>query len=367
MKEFTLKKFNHSELANHAKYSLSVSYAEGWTFSEILSLAGLNNFDLGNLSFEYPSIHGNPILKEKVSLLLGEIPSDNIIITNGADEAIQILISVLSEKVNQAIIQTPAYPPFKAHTELNSFKTLEWKLKPEAKWSAYVSELPSLINDVPSLLLLSIPNNPTGWVPTEDELVEIAACVRRTNSVLIIDEVYAGLEEGKPPFLKSSNLNCNCIRVGSLSKSFGMPGLRMGWIAMQQPSLVPDIINFRDYLNSYVSQPVEHISSIVLENYKAILYRNLKITQGNRKLLQSFFSKHLEKFGMTTIPDAGPVAFIKWKGQESTQELTKRLLHEYKILLVNGFIMDSLPDYLRIGFGTKSFEESLSAFENALI
>ena len=183
---------------------------------------------------------------------------------------------------------------------------------------------------------------------------------------LFSDEVYRLL--GKPAHGWAAPAAClyeKAISLGVMSKSFGLPGLRIGWIACQDTEALHNMKLIKDYLSICNSAPSEILSIIALNNKDRILSRNNEIVHKNLALLDGFFNEYKALFEWVR-PQGGCVGFVKYKGAESVDLFRNRAHTEKNVLLLPGSVYDHVGNYFRIGFGRKNMTECLEKFKEFL-
>ena len=153
----------------------------------------------------------------------------------------------------------------------------------------------------------------------------------------------------------------NGISIGVMSKSYGLPGLRIGWIAMQNQEVLEQVAILKEYTTICNAAPSEFLAGVALRNRKTILERNLQIVQNNLKLYEAFFDKYADLFSWYK-PNAGPITLVKMLFDNDDLTFAERLLKEQSVLILPGGIYE-YPGYFRIGFGRKTIQEGLEKFE----
>jgi aspartate/methionine/tyrosine aminotransferase len=182
------------------------------------------------------------------------------------------------------------------------------------------------------LLVLNFPNNPTGYLLLE------------SNPGLRLPSLADAYENG--------------IALSGLSKSFALPGLRIGWLVSQRSDLIPRWLAFKDYTTIYNSAPSEILGIIALQNTEQIVQRDLDIIRENTALAAAFFAQHSDKFACH-LPKAGSIAFPEWRGPGTVEQLAQGLLDQQGVMIVPGHLFDVPGNHFRIGLGRRNFGEGL--------
>jgi aspartate/methionine/tyrosine aminotransferase len=176
------------------------------------------------------------------------------------------------------------------------------------------------------------------------------------------DEVYGLIGAKSTP---SASLYDKALSLNVMSKSFGLPGLRIGWIACQDKEMLHKMKCMKDYLSICNSGPSEVLALIALRNKDAILARNNKIVSDNLALLDKFFVEYNHLFEWVR-PTGGCVGFVKYKRPESTNSFCDRAVRTKNLLLMPGSVYGDYNSYFRIGFGKKNMPECLEIFKEFL-
>jgi len=164
------------------------------------------------------------------------------------------------------------------------------------------------------MLVINFPHNPTGHTLTRAELDALIGLARKHGLYLFSDEMYRLLEYDPGMRLPAvCDLYEKGISLSGLSKSFALPGLRIGWLATQENALMQSWLAFKDYTTICNSAPGEILAIIALQNKEQIIRRNLDIIQENIASAEQFFARHAQQFAWFG-PRAGSVAFPEWLG-----------------------------------------------------
>jgi len=190
---------------------------------------------------------------------------------------------------------------------------------------------------------------------------QVLGLARARGLVVFSDEVYRELEHDPAAQLPAA---CDeyerAVSLGSISKSYGLPGLRIGWIATRDPALREAVSLLKDYTTICSSAPSELLTALALRNRRVLLDRNLAIVRRNLPLLDGFFDRHAETFDWVR-PTASPIGFPRIRGIRDVAGYCARLA-EADVLLLPGSVYDQ-PEHVRIGFGRANMPEALGLLE----
>ncbi|MDD4363237.1 MAG: aminotransferase class I/II-fold pyridoxal phosphate-dependent enzyme [Atribacterota bacterium] len=353
-----------------AKFELAETDAKPFTIEELSQLNPQENLlqKLAKIKIGYNPTKGSKSLRKKIANLYGNNTSEeNILVTTGAIEADFLLANVLLEKGDKVIALWPAYQALYSTAESCGAKLEFWKLSPENNFQPDIEELAKIIDEKTKLVVLNIPNNPTGAIINESQLKTILKWSEEYDFYVLCDEVYHELITDNnivPPY--GHSLSKKAISVGSMSKAYGLSGIRLGWIAGSE-TIIDQCWQLKDYTSISNSPISDYLAQFALDNFKKIFERNSNILKSNREVISLWFTEHQKYFDFY-LPDAGVLCFPKIKNLPiSSEELALDLFHKKSLLVVPGECF-GFPNFLRIGFGgdTAKLKKSLSVFSSYL-
>ncbi len=247
--------------------------------------------------------------------------------------------------------------------------------KPQLKqsgWSFSVDDLHTLIQEDTRVLVVNFPHNPTGFVPSNDTWKEIIHICKDRNILLFSDEMYRLTNlDGEEPYPSACSIYDNAITLFGLSKTFGLPGLRIGWLCTRNKELMKDMASFKDYLTICSSAPSEILALIAVRNHHKLRHRTLQTLNTNLELLESFFKKYSNLFDWHK-PSACTTTFVQLKrpllemGGGSAEGVCDLVRREADVLLVPASMYDYPDQYVRLGFGRSNLPQALQALDQML-
>ncbi len=368
---FPLRVFQQIGIAQQARGSLSGSYAEVVDMESLLAWDDGLLASIKSMKGGYPALFGSAEIRRLVADML-ELDADDIIITNGVDDAIPGLYGALFESGDHISFLQPTYDPLAENAGACQLTTHSIDLsETESGWQISRQSLQKMISANISACVLNVPHNPTGWFPTQKDMREIISHAEKTNCIVITDEVYAGLamhpQKPAPPSLAS--LSDRIISVGSLTKSFGLPGLRIGWIACKNREIIDVVKNRRTYGHCYTSALSEIVACSAIKNKDIILRRNEEIARKNLLALSELITRWRSIFS-AHLPDYGTVCLVRFNPSNTmfgnAGELSADLLAKESIVLLDNKFFNSSENWFRFGFATRQFGELLAVFETYL-
>jgi aspartate/methionine/tyrosine aminotransferase len=347
----------------NVKYTLCSSDCESFSVDELLVLEKDSLEDLKKLWLGYTESFGNPILRSEISKLYGNIGTDEVIVFSGAEEAIFIFMNVLLKKDDHIIVQYPAYQSLYEIANAIGCKVTKWLMDDGNNWELDLQFLESNLSQSTKCIIVNFPHNPTGLLPSKDFYERIINLAKKKSIYVLSDEVYKFLEYNEADRLPSAcDLYEKGISIGVMSKSFGLAGLRIGWIATKDKALYKAIASFKNYTTICNSALSEFFAILALRNRTVIIKRNLEIINNNLNRLDEFFNKYNNLFKWIK-PKAGSIAFPRFLVEASVETFCLDLLKEKSLLLMPSTNYNYGDSHFRIGFGRKNMPEALQKFE----
>ncbi|MBU1013370.1 MAG: aminotransferase class I/II-fold pyridoxal phosphate-dependent enzyme [Bacteroidetes bacterium] len=347
-----------------APYLLSCSDCEPLGQSELLAMADEESKKLWNdLILSYTHSQGLPLLRQEIAKLYSKISLDELIIL-APEEGIFIALNVLINKGDHVISIFPAYQSLYEIAKSIGASISNWE--PNTKGSFEVDDLFSLATDKTKLIIINFPHNPTGETISGEQLQQIIEFARKKDIIIFSDEMYRLLEYDSSDRLKAvGDIYEKGISLGGMSKSFALPGLRLGWLGTQNKSWIRKMIEFKDYTTICPPAPSEILALIALRNKEHILNRNLTIIKNNLVILEAFIDKYSAIFKWNK-PKAGPITFPELIIQQDIDKFCKDLVDKKGLMLLPSSVYDYPHKKVRISLGRKTFGESLTKLDEYL-
>ena len=345
-----------------APYLLSSSDCEPLTLEELLSLdtSGISA-GFGKTKLGYTESKGNPELREEICKLYTNLTPDDIL-TLVPEEGIFISMNILLEKGDHVVTTFPGYQSLYQVAVDIGCEVSKWE--PDENLNFQVGDLQQLIRPNTKLLVINFPHNPTGSLLANDELVQVIELARKNNITIFSDEMYRFMEYDEGNRLSSvSDLYENSISLFGLSKTFGLPGLRLGWLTTRNQEFMQRLITFKDYTTICNNALSEKLGIIALQQKEAVIARSLSIIQTNLAEIESFAKQNSSWFKWRT-PKAGSIAFPKLDIQGSVMDFCQDLVNKKGVMLLPHNVYDFSRPHVRIGFGRKNLPEVLDVFNS---
>ena len=244
-------------------------------------------------------------------------------------------------------------------------------LDPENGWALDLEKLKAAIRPNTKVLSINFPNNPTGRIIDRAQFDAIVDLCRRNGIWLFSDEVYRLIERDAAKRLpQAADAYERGISLNVMSKAYGLPGLRIGWLACRDNEMLRRFERYKHYLSICNSAPSEFLARIALRASAAILARNRAIVDSNLAVLGRFFGEFAHLFDWK-LPDGGCVGFIRYKGADGVESFTDRLVQETGVLLLPASVyrsdLNAVPaEYFRVGYGHRYVPAALAVLDGWL-
>ena len=346
-------------------YQLCTSDCETVTVEELLEMADMSLAQLGRLALGYTESQGNPHLREAIADAYATASAEDVVILATPVEGIYLAARALLNPEDEVIVLTPAYDALINMFEhvVGAAQVKKWAFTPTPTgWELDLEQLRRLITPQSKLLVLNFPHNPTGYLPTLDQLNEIVALAEEHKLWLFYDEMYFGLvHSGTPPIPSAADLTPRAIVLSGLSKTYGLPGLRTGWLIIQDEETRQNIINWKFYTSICAPAPSEFLALAAWRVRDQLRDKNIAQIEHNLQLAEFFFNRWPTLFKWRR-PLAGSIALVRMN-VPSVEAYAAQLAKEAGILIHPATMLGFDDQHMRMGFGKAAFGEALAKFE----
>ncbi len=366
MRPFALERY----FAKHeftARVLLSSSDCESLSLEELVDRAGPEADRLWrSLRLGYTESAGHPLLRAEVAGLYREIRPAGVMVA-APEEAIFVAMHALLAAGDHVVAVAPAYQSLHELPRALGCELTPWTLRlGDAGWGVDVDELERLITERTRMLVINFPHNPTGHQIGRAELDRIVEIARRHSLWLLSDEMYRLLEHDEADRLPAAcDIYERGISLSGLSKAFGLPGLRIGWLATREPSLLERWLAVKDYTTICSSAPSEVLAIVALQAKDWLLERALRIVRDNLMASRLFFGEHGGALAWAE-PSAGSVAFPRYLGEGTVEQLCEDARATKGLMIVPGSLFDFPGNHFRVGLGRKSLPAGLALLGEVL-
>lgn len=337
-----------SEREQSAEFHLAESGVHPMTLAELLDVSNLSSEILGGVLLDYPEVNGSASLREHIAAMYPDADADNVLVTVGASEANQIVASTLLDVGDEIVVFSPTYMQLPGNA-LNLGATVKTvPLVERNGWAIDLNRLDAAVSDRTKAIAVVNPNNPTGHVLTPVEVNAIVAAAERSGAWIVADEVYCGTERNTesptPSFWGATD---RVIAINSMSKAYGLPGLRLGWVVA--PSQIIDNLWRR---HEYATISTSTISMSLAEACLAPPVR-AQLTARARGLIRRGFDTLTEALALhpgvfsVVAPDASAMSFVSYDLPLGSEAFAEELLADHGVLVIPGDCFGS-PRHFRL-------------------
>lgn len=351
-----------------ARYHMTASDAQSMTMADLLSMATDEDREaFEQLWLGYTETYGAPDLRAAIAATYQQQSAENILCFAGASEGIYAANNVLLDSDSHAIVVTPNY---QSHESLPQAicEASAVALDPDDNWSLDIDAVADAIRPNTKLVTINFPHNPTGAILPLDRYHALVDVCRKHGIYILHDEIFNGLGPTGTqhlPFI--ADIYERGLSLNVMSKSYGLPGLRIGWIACQDKTVLSKMERLKHYLSISNSGPSERLTMIALKNREKIIARNCAIVDENLPKWDAFFAKYPHLFQWSR-PDGSCMGFPKYLGDDGVEVFAQKLVEQSGVLLLPGSIyqseLGSTPDnHFRLGYGRSELDEGLAVFD----
>jgi aspartate/methionine/tyrosine aminotransferase len=349
-----------------ARYHLTASDAQTLPMSELLALAdddGRERWE--SLALGYTETRGLPALRAEIAATYSDAEPEDILCFAGAEEAIYLAMRTLLEPSDHVVVLTPNYQAAET-IPLSVCEVTGVALRPEDDWALDVDAIERALRPNTRMVSVNFPNNPTGAVPSLDSWHRLVQLCDERGITLFSDEVYRGLELEVPSLPQATDLSGTALSLNVMSKAYGLPGLRIGWIACRDRAVLDKLERAKHYTTICNSAPSEVLALIALRAREDLLDRNRRIVAENLPAFGRFFARYPELFEFTP-PDGGCVCFPRYLGTDGVEAMCAELVEQAGVLLLPSSIYGSAltetpTDRFRVGLGRRDPAEALDVW-----
>ena len=280
------------------------------------------------------------------------------------EEGIFIFMNNMLEPGDEVIVMHPTLPSLYELPRTLGCKVIKWPLEVTSwGWRLDVNFLAENISPKTKLLIMNIPNNPTGYIPVRTELDRILNLADRMGTWVFNEETYRGMEHDPAAALPSlADIYPRATVIGGLNK-YGLPGTRMGWLASKNRQLIEECAGYKDYTTYCNNAPGEILATIAMRNAPDLLQRNHKIVLENLGMAEAFFKKHRDLFQWIQ-PNGGSTAFPRLLPPYDVTEMCERAMTEKKLLIIGERAFGLDTNHFRVGLGRLDFSKALAVFSD---
>lgn len=336
-----------------------------YSLADLRALLGISAADLDAIVLRDSMSLGGDEVRANIADRWGNGDPDWVLVTHGASEAIYLVMSTLLDPGDRVVVLDPAYHSLASIARTLGCDLVSWPIHAADEYRPDLELLRTLVREPTKAIVVNLPHNPTGTSlnPGErDELVEIAA---ESGAYLVWDQAFRELVYDGEPLRDPVDDYPRAISFGTLSKGYGLAGLRVGW-CLAHPSVLSGTLDLRDRMTLHLSPLVEFVAARVARDADRLLAGRLEQARHNLGVLREWVADNPDLIDLVE-PKGGVCTFPRLRGIDDTTDLCHLLAREHRVLLVPGSCFGD-PQRVRLGFGgpTRSFERGLDRLRQTL-
>ena len=355
-----------------AKYEFNTEFLLCSSDCEAMSIADLLALEEGAAEkfqhtwLGYTESQGHPALRKEIANIYESIHPEEILVHTGAEEAIYLFMLATLKEHDHVIVHAPHYQSLSEVAKNIGCEVSPWLARVENNWALDLDELLRLMQPNTKAIIINTPHNPTGYLMSRADFEAINKFAQENNLLLFCDEVYRESEYDLATRLPAAcDMGEHAVSLGVTSKTYGLAGLRIGWIATKNKKIYQSMASLKDYTTLCNSAPSEFLAEVALRNRQKLVARNLGIIKSNLEIVDELFTRHSSLFRWVR-PTAGSMGYPKLlKGD--VEEFCDGLVRQVGVLLLPGTMYDDSSNHFRIGLGRKNLPQAVERLENYLL
>jgi len=364
---FKLERF-FAKYEFNTEYLLCSSDCESMSIAELLSL----DADPTGAAAKFPEVwlgytesQGSPALRAEICKLYETLQPEDILVHTGAQEAIFLFMFAAFGEYDHVIVHSPAYQSLAEVARAAGCDVSPWRAREENRWSLDLDELRHLMRTTTRAIIINTPHNPTGYLMSPADYEALHQFAKANQLMLFSDEVYRESEYDLASRLTAAcDLGDYAISLGMASKTYGLAGLRIGWIATKNKKIYEKMASLKDYTTICNAAPSEFLAEVALRNRQKLIARNLKIIQENLTVIEDLFTRRSSLFSWVR-PQAGSMGFPRYLGG-NVETFCDELVKKAGVLLLPGSVYDDSRNHFRLGLGRKNLPQAVQRLEEFL-
>lgn len=354
-----------------AKYEFTTEYLLCSSDCESMTIAGLLALEPGaaekfqQVWLGYTESQGSPSLRKEICKLYETIQPEDILVHSGAGEAIFLFMHAMLDAGDHVIVHAPGYQSLAEVARGAGCDVSLWLAREENNWALDLDELPRLLRPNTKAIILNTPHNPTGYLMSRADFDSVNRFARENDLLLFSDEVYRESEYEPAARLPAAcDLGEYAVSLGVTSKTYGLAGLRIGWIATHNKNVYQRMAVLKDYTTICNSAPSEFLAEVAMRHRLKLARRNLGIIEKNLAVIDSLIQRHADLFSWVR-PRAGSMAFPRYLGGD-VESFCDELVRKAGVLLLPGSVYDDASNHFRLGLGRRNLPEAVARLEEFL-
>lgn len=362
---FKLERF-FSKYEFNTEFLLCSSDCESMTIAELLALEPGMAEKFQQVWLGYTESQGSPTLRAEICKLYETIRPEDILVHSGAEEAIFLFMFAAFQEYDHVIVHSPCYQSLAEVARAAGCDISPWRARHENGWALDLDELRHLMRTNTRAIILNTPHNPSGYLMSRQDYEAVHKFAQENNLLVFSDEVYRESEYDPASRLPAAcDTGEHAISLGVTSKTYGLAGLRIGWIATRNKAIYDKMAGLKDYTTICNSAPSEFLAEVGLRNRRKLVERNLGIIRDNLSVMDDFFSRHASLFTWVR-PRAGSMAFPRYLGR-NVDQFCDELVKTAGVLLLPGSVYDDVRSHFRLGLGRRNLPQAVARVDEFLL
>jgi len=354
-----------------AKYEFNTEYLLCSSDCESMSIADLLALEAGaadkfqNHWLGYTESLGSSTLRKEIAGMYSTTQPADVLVFSGANEAIYLFMLAALQAGDHAIVHAPHYQSLSEVAKGLSCDISPWQAHEENGWALDLSELKSLLRPSTKAIIVNLPHNPTGYLMPRADFDALNRFAQENNLLLFSDEVYRESEFDPADRLPAAvDYGAHAVSLGVTSKTYGLAGLRIGWLATKNRDLFNKMASLKDYTTICNSAPSEFLAEVAMRHRAELANRNLGIIKHNLTIVDDLMARYSSLFSWHR-PKAGSMGFVKLlKGD--VEFFCDDLVTKMGVLLLPGSVYDETQNHFRLGLGRKNLPQAVKRLEEYL-
>jgi aspartate/methionine/tyrosine aminotransferase len=364
IRPFALERF-YQRWEFTAPLMLSSSDCESLALADLLELEPDAQQRLHSLRLGYTEVPGSLELRSAIAERYEHAEHDDVLTLAAAEEGIFIAYHALLGPGDHAVVEAPCYGSAIEVARSTGAAVSVWQRRHEDGWAYDLDELERLLRADTKLIYVNSPHNPTGTQMEHADLQRLVELARERSIVLFSDEVYRGLEHDRADRLPAAcDLYPQAISLNTVSKAYGLPGLRIGWLTCRDAQLIDRITELKLYTTICSSAPSELLVALAVRHGDRLIERSRRLVRANLPLVEEFLQRHDQLFEWVK-PTAGPVGFPRVSGAFDVRAWCEQTAEQSGVLLLPGVVYEC-PRHVRVGYGRANISQALERLDSHL-
>lgn len=349
----------------NTEYLLCSSDCEAMSIADLLALEEGAAEKFQHIWLGYTESQGSPALRNEIAKIYETIQPEKILVHTGAEEAIFLFMLAVLKAGDHVIVHAPHYQSLSAVAKGIGCEVSLWQAREENGWALDIYELQKLLRSKTKAIIVNTPHNPTGYLMSREDYDALHGFVQEYGLLLFSDEVYRESEYDPSMRLPAAcDLGEHAVSLGVTSKTYGLAGLRIGWVATKNRKVYDAMAALKDYTTICNSAPSEFLAEVAMRHRDKLIERNLGIIMNNLEIMDEFILHHSSLFNWVR-PQAGSMGFPKLL-RGDVEDFCDKVVREAGVLLLPGTMYDDAGNHFRVGLGRKNLPQAVTRLDEYL-